>query len=66
MPRLNPFAFPSDTTLRFGLLSVFILCGTFSVYGDLRLVFRGSGDPAARVCASETLSRVLNLTSPSI
>jgi Zn-dependent protease with chaperone function len=38
-PRLNPFAFPSDTSFRFALLIVFVVCGSLSLYGELRSVF---------------------------
>lgn len=42
VPRLNPFAFPSDTSLRFILLIVFVICGSFSLYGVLWWVFRST------------------------
>ena len=38
-PRLNPFAFPSDTSFRFALLIVFVVCGSLSLYGELWSVF---------------------------
>jgi Zn-dependent protease with chaperone function len=60
MPRLNPFPFPSDTGLRFGLLLVFILCGSFGLYGDLWQVFHVSGDQAANACTSRAFSQMLS------
>jgi hypothetical protein len=38
-PRLNPFAFPPDTSLRFALLIVFVVCGSLSLHGELWSVF---------------------------
>ena len=40
-PRLNPFAFPSDTSFRFALLVVFVVCGSSFMYGELWSVFSG-------------------------
>lgn len=57
--RLNPFAFPSDTTLRFILLLIFIICGSGALSEDL------IGDPAAgRDCVSSLVSR-LSTAMPS-
>jgi Zn-dependent protease with chaperone function len=47
--RLNPFAFPSETTLRFVLLVVFVLCGSSQFYG----IFRGPEDKAVLDCMSK-------------
>lgn len=61
MSRLNPFPFPSDTSLRFGLLIIFVLCGSFSLYGDLWWIFHASEHQASRACASEISSRIFKL-----
>jgi TPR repeat protein len=49
-PRLNPFAFPSETTLRFVLLVIFVLCGSFRLYGEFK-----ESDPLAKECVSHAL-----------
>ena len=61
-PRLNPFAFPSDTTLRFVLLATFVVCGSGLLYGE----FRGATEPAIE-CASRVWSELskLNMSSPA-
>ena len=33
-PRVNPFAFPSETTLRFILLVIFVVCGSAGCTGN--------------------------------
>jgi Zn-dependent protease with chaperone function len=33
--RLNPFPFPSDTTLRFALLAIFVICGSAALHGNM-------------------------------
>lgn len=38
-PRLNPFAFPSDTSFRFWLLIVFVVMSSASLYSDLHSIF---------------------------
>jgi Zn-dependent protease with chaperone function len=38
-PRLNPFAFPSDTSYRFILLIIFVVCGSLILYGELWSIF---------------------------
>jgi hypothetical protein len=43
-PRLNPFAFPSDTSIRFVLLIVFVICSSLSLYGALWWVFHSDSD----------------------
>jgi Zn-dependent protease with chaperone function len=63
-PRLNPFAFPSDTTLRFVLLVIFVVCGS----GKLYRLFGEDGrtDHSALECMSRNvskLSRISTLTS---
>ena len=62
-PRLNPFAFPSDTTLRFVLLATFVVCGSGLLYGELR----GPTDQAVTECMSRLWSQVskLNMASPA-
>ena len=58
-PRINPFVFPSETTLRFGLLVVFVLCGSAGFYGD----FRGTQIQASEACAAQLIPKLLKLTS---
>ncbi len=53
-PRINPFAFPSETTLRFGLLVIFVLCGTATLFGSF-----GGTPPEATKCTSQMWSGVL-------
>lgn len=62
-PRLNPFAFPSDTTLRFALLVIFVLCGSALLYAE----FQGPTDQAAKACVSQAWSQLskLNMSSPA-
>src|SRR4029453_7516648 len=52
--RVNPFAFPSETTLRFVLLVIFVVCGSAGFYGD----FRGPPDQATKECASHVFVNV--------
>lgn len=52
-PRVNPFVFPSETTLRFGLLVIFVLCGTAELYGSFEDV------PEVAKCVSQALSGVM-------
>ncbi|HET9395708.1 MAG TPA: M48 family metalloprotease, partial [Nitrospiraceae bacterium] len=60
-PRVNPFAFPSETTLRFVLLLIFVICGSARLYGE----FRGPEDPRANKCVTEFWSGLSKLnTSP--
>ena len=58
-PRINPFVFPSETTLRFTLLVVFVLCGSAGFYGD----FRGTQFQAVDECAAPIIPKLLKLTS---
>ena len=62
-PRVNPFAFPSETTLRFVLLVIFVVCGSARLYGE----FRGHEDPAANQCVTEFWSALskLNTSAPA-
>jgi len=62
-PRLNPFAFPSDTTLRFVLLATFVVCGSGLIYGELR----GPTDRAVTECVSRLSSELskLDMSSPA-
>ena len=60
-PRLNPFAFPSDTTLRFALLVIFVVCGSARLYGE----FRGQTDPAAKQCTMQVWSELSKLDRSS-
>lgn len=56
--RLNPFAFPSDTTFRFVLLIVFVLSGTVIMYGLLWSIFDEQGDKAVVTCGLHVLDRI--------
>src|SRR5262249_32234401 len=58
-PRINPFAFPSETSLRFVLLVIFVLCGSAAFYED----FQGGADQAGKDCASEVLSQFPKMMS---
>jgi hypothetical protein len=50
-PRINPFVFPSETTLRFSLLVIFVLCGTAALYGAFE-----DTPPEVTKCASQVWS----------
>jgi Zn-dependent protease with chaperone function len=56
-PRVNPFAFPSETTLRFILLVIFVVCGSAGFYGD----FRGPPDQATKECTSQVFTNLSTL-----
>ncbi len=56
-PRLNPFAFPSDTTFRFVLLIVFAVSGSISSYGDLWFALRAAEVQPEQACVSTLLQR---------
>jgi TPR repeat protein/Zn-dependent protease with chaperone function len=58
-PRLNPFAFPSDTTQRAILLCIFAVCGSAALYGE----FPDASDTAIRACVSQVSSELRDLTS---
>src|SRR5262249_37888193 len=62
-PRLNPFAFPSDTTLRFVLLVIFVVCGSARLYGDFREDARM--DQVAGECISKAWSQINGITTPN-
>src|SRR5262245_36103087 len=55
--RVNPFAFPSETTLRFVLLVIFVLCGSARLYGDIE----DATDQAVKQCASQLWSELAKL-----
>jgi TPR repeat protein/Zn-dependent protease with chaperone function len=59
-PRLNPFAFPSETTLRFALLVVFALCGTTGLYGSLWGAVHRVGNHAASACVANVVDKILD------
>jgi Zn-dependent protease with chaperone function len=61
-PRLNPFAFPSETTLRFVLLVIFVLCGSARLYGHIE----DKTTQAQMQCASQLVSTMSEpiLSSP--
>jgi Zn-dependent protease with chaperone function len=52
-PRLNPFAFPSDTSFRFVLLNVFVLCSSLAIYGVMWPAFYAAEDEAFNRCGYE-------------
>jgi Zn-dependent protease with chaperone function len=56
-PRVNPFAFPSETTLRFVLLVIFVICGSAEFYGD----FRGPPDQATKECTAKVFAGLSTL-----
>jgi Zn-dependent protease with chaperone function len=60
--RLNPFAFPSDTTLRFILLVIFVVCGSGRLYGDFREDARM--DQVASECISNVWSHINGILNP--
>jgi TPR repeat protein/Zn-dependent protease with chaperone function len=60
-PRLNPFAFPSETTLRFALLVILALCGSSGQYGVLWDMVHRQEERLADACvanASTTISQM--------
>src|SRR5262245_30260246 len=57
--RINPFAFPSETTLRFVLLVIFVLCGSALFYEN----FQGAPDQASKDCVSRMLSQFPKMMS---
>ncbi|WCM53272.1 sel1 repeat family protein [Pseudomonas sp. WJP1] len=59
--RLNPFPFPSDTTLRFILLVVFIVCGSARIWGGLS----EATDPAIDECVRAVSTGVSELPALS-
>lgn len=61
--RVNPFAFPSETTLRFVLLVIFVICGSARLYGE----FPGQDDPAVNQCLTQFWSGLskLNRSPPA-
>ena len=60
-PRLNPFAFPSDTTLRFVLLVIFVICGSARLWGYFQVP-----DPAVLECASRDEALALAAEIPTL
>ena len=60
--RLNPFAFPSDTGFRFGLLVIFIVCSSALLYGELWSVFHPSENRAMEACVLKWF-QALNLST---
>jgi Zn-dependent protease with chaperone function len=60
MLRPNPFSFPSDTTIRFLLVVVFVACGSFSLYGNLWSGFHLREDRATTASAFDWLSLILS------
>jgi Zn-dependent protease with chaperone function len=64
VPRLNPFAFPSDTTFRFGLLVIFLLSGTARFAGNNWSLFRSAENRASAVCAQALLQEIYHNSIP--
>jgi TPR repeat protein/Zn-dependent protease with chaperone function len=62
-PRLNPFAFPSDTTLRFVLLVIFAVCGGAQLYGDFSE--DAQMDKAVSECMSTIWSKIDTIKTSS-
>jgi TPR repeat protein len=52
--RLNPFAFPSETTLRFALLVILALCGSAGQYGVLWDLVHRQAERLAGACVAQT------------
>ena len=68
-PRLNPFAFPSETTLRFALLVILALCGSSGQYGVLWDMVHRQEERLADACvanASTTTAVVLDFSNPPL
>ena len=63
-PRLNPFAFPSDTTLRFVLLVIFVVCGSGKLYGYFGE--DGRTDHSALECLSRNVPNLPMITTPTL
>jgi Zn-dependent protease with chaperone function len=60
--RLNPFAFPSETTLRFVLLVLFVLCGSVELYGSFGEHFNPEAARAAERCVSDMVQDLRTLS----
>ena len=59
-PRLNPLPFPSDTTLRFALLAIFVLCVSSQLYAQFWDTFHVAGMSAARTCTSTVTDKIMH------
>ena len=53
--RLNPFAFPSDTTFRFILLIIYALCSDIAVYGVMWSSLFEAKDKAVDTCVLQVV-----------
>src|SRR4051812_26008402 len=62
--RLNPFAFPFETTLRFVLLILFALCGSATTYGNLWEAFNPQSSQAATRGVADRRADVGSLSAP--
>ncbi len=62
-PRLNPFAFPSETTLRFALLVILALCGSSGQYGVLWDLVHRQEDRLADACVSIATTTISQMRS---
>lgn len=60
-PRLNPFPFPSDTTLRFVLLAIFVICGSARMWGGLS----DAKKPVSDECVTRVWAVMTGLASHS-
>lgn len=60
-PRLNPFPFPSDTTLRFVILVGLAIAASGSVYADLWSAFNHGSAVAASNCQSESIAQMFRV-----
>ena len=59
-PRLNPFAFPSETTLRVVLLAIFVLCASARLYAEFSEAVTPTNQ-AAWMCSSQVWPKISKL-----
>ena len=59
-PRLNPFAFPPEISLRFGLLLVFALCSATVLFKDFWFAFHDEQYKSLVVCASNAYQEIFS------
>jgi hypothetical protein len=55
-PRLNPFAFPSDTSLRFGLLLIFAVTGAASSFRGVWSLSHDTENKSSWACANRLIT----------
>ncbi|KWB64047.1 hypothetical protein WL37_20500 [Burkholderia ubonensis] len=58
-PRLNPFSFPSDTTLQFSLFLIFVLCVSCQFYAEFWDSFHNEAVRAIAACTSTSVADIL-------